>query len=102
MNVQLLFLGPVKQPEYSHGQDWYDEFEYNEKIKYYHISHNGDYRVGDGFRTTLEMQSAFGCSRNLEVYRIHSFLEEDDYCIDNDLVTLDDYIFDNCDGLYEI
>ena len=100
MDIQLVFLGPVKEPEYCHEADWYNPDA--EKIKYYHIVRGGGYRIGDGFRTSLDMQSAFGCSRNLEVYRVHHFLEEDDYCIDNDLVTLDDYIVENCDGLYEI
>lgn len=91
MNVQLLFLGPVRQPEYCHGADWYDPDV--EKIQYYHISYGTGWSVGNTFKID---------SYRLEVYRIHSFLEEDDYCIDNDLVTLDDYIVENCEGLYEI
>lgn len=91
MNVQLLFLGPVRQPEYCHDSDWYDPDV--EKIRYYHISYGTGWSVGN----TIKIDSY-----RLEVYRIHSFLEEDDYCIDNDLVTLDDYIVENCEGLYEI
>jgi len=102
MKTQLIFLSVAKQPEYCHSQEWYDDAERQEKIKYYHIVRGGGYRIGDGFRTSLDMQSAFGCPVNLEVYSIHNFWEEDGICIDNDLVELDDYIFDNCDGLYEI
>lgn len=92
--IQLVFLGPIKQPEYCRGNDWYeDEVRDNEKIKCYHISYGGNYHVGDGFRS--------GTYR-LEVYGAHRFYGEDDYYLDKDLTEMTDWILEHCEGLYEV
>ena len=96
--IQLIFLGKQKQPLYGRT----DEDRENEKIKWYKIIPEGGYRVGDGFLTTTEEQYAFGCPRKMEVYKIHTFEEEDGFTLDNDLISLEDYINDYCMNLIEI
>jgi hypothetical protein len=96
--VQLIFLGKQKQPYYGKT----DEDVENEVIKFYKVIYSGNYRVGDGVIATTTQQFAFGCSRNLEVYKIHQFEDIDGYILDNDLVSLDDYIEEHCSDLIEI
>ena len=96
--IQLVFFGKQKQPLYGRN----DEDIKNEVIKWYKIVPEGGYRVGDGILATTDEQYAFGCPRNLEVYRVHTFEEEDGFTCDKDLISLDDYIDDYCFDLIEL
>ena len=96
--IQLVFLGKQKQPLYGKT----DEDIVNEKIKWYRVVPEGGYRVGDGMLTTIDEQSAFNCPRSLEVYKVHTFIEEDGFTLDNNLISLEDYIDEYCSELIEI
>ena len=95
MNIEVVLLGPQKQPSYCYDHDF-------EQVRWYKICYNSSHRVGDGMVSTFNEQCAFGCPRNLEVYGGHSFIEEDGCTLDNDLVSLEDWIGENCQGLMEI
>lgn len=77
----VIFLGPIKQPEYCHGADWFDED--NEQIKYYHVT-AGNYRVGDEARIYGE---------RYEVYGVEDFSDESELC---------DYLDENYPDIKEI
>lgn len=75
---ELVLLGPVKQPEYCHGQDWYDEE--NERVTKYHINYC------DGGRSSYHVGDSFIHGSHLEVYGGHLFYDEseiDEYLQDN-------------------
>lgn len=91
--VQLVFLGEVKPPIY---------LRETKEPKWYLVCCGGNYHVGDEFRTSVEQQSAFMCPNSLEVYRIHPFETIDGRVVDEDLVDIDDYVFDYCQDMYDI
>jgi hypothetical protein len=100
MRVQVVLLGPVKQPSYYRAQEW-SEFEI-ERSRWYKICYNTDFRVGDGFKTTFDEQCAFMTQPNLEVYGAHNFESDGNYTIDRDFVELEDWVDENCCNLMEI
>ena len=93
--IQLLLLGEVKAPLYCRNEE-------NETIKWYKLSYNSGYRVGDVISTTTEQQYAFMCPKILEIYGIQTFIEDKGYTLNRDFVSLDEYIDEYCDNLVEI
>ena len=65
---ELVLLGPVKQPDYCHETDWFDE-DY-ERITKYHITD-----AVDG-RTNYHVGDSFLHGSHLEVYGSHLFYDE--------------------------
>ena len=93
--IQILFLGEVKTPSYCRNKE-------NETVKWYKLSYNSRYRVGDMISTTIEQQYTFMCPKILEIYRIQTFIEENGYTLDRNFNFLNDFIDDYCDDLVEI
>lgn len=76
--VQIILLGKQKQPLY--GKTVEDKEQ--EKVGWYKIVQNGNYKVGDGIFATLEEQWAFCCPKNLEVYKVLEF-EDGKFSLDD-------------------
>ncbi len=94
MRLQVVILGPQKQPSYVQSD--------GEKARWYRICYNTSYRSGDGIHSLFEWQCAFMCPTNMEVYKTHEFEEIDWVILDRDLIELEDWIYENCAGLIEI
>ena len=65
---ELVLLGPVKQPDYCHETDWFDED--SERVTKYHITD-----AVDG-RTNYHVGDSFLHGSHLEVYGSHLFYDE--------------------------
>ena len=96
--IQLIFLGKQKQPSWGRTE----EDKIAEVIKWYKVVPQGGYRVGDGIAATITEQYAFGCPRNLEIYKIREFEEENGFTCDSNLIPLEEYIDEYCSELMEI
>ena len=88
--VQIILLGKQRLPLYGKT----DEDKVQEKVIWYKIIPNGNYRNGDGIFATLEEQCAFCWPINLEIYNALNF-EDDGY-------SLEKYINEKCINLIEI
>lgn len=71
--MELLLLGPVKQPDYCNGYDWNEDFEENERVRLYHIGF-----APDGQPNHQIEQTVYYDSYRCEVYGIHLFYDENE------------------------
>jgi hypothetical protein len=71
--MELLLLGPVKQPEYCHGYDWNEDEEENERVQWYHTGY-----APDGHSNHQIEQTVYYDSYRVEVYGIHLFYDENE------------------------
>ena len=71
--MELLLLGPVKQPEYCHGYDWNEDEEENERVQWYHTGY-----APDGRSNHQVEQTVYYDSYRVEVYGIHLFYDENE------------------------
>ena len=71
--MELLLLGPVKQPEYCHGYDWNEDEEENERVRWYHTGY-----APDGHSNHQVEQTVHYDSYRAEVYGIHLFYDENE------------------------
>ena len=71
--LELLLLGPVKQPDYCNGYDWNEDSEENERVRWYHIGF-----APDGQPNHQIEQTVYYDSYRCEVYGIHLFYDENE------------------------
>ncbi len=69
--IELLLLGPVKQPEYALDEDE----EENERVRWYHTGYAPDGRSNHQVEQTVHYDSY-----RAEVYGIHLFYDENEMC----------------------
>ena len=101
--VQIIFLGQQKLPEYYWNNTAEEMRHEREFIRWYHIVRNGSYQAGDGFIASNNVQSAFGCPRNLEVYSCHCFYNDGaGHYYDDNSISIEEYLEDDCLNLTEI
>lgn len=91
--IQIIFLGKPKSLPHNKKE---------EVIEWYKIKYNCDCKVGDIIINTIAQQYSFLCPNTLEIYKIHEFLEEDGFIVDDDFIEMCDYIEKYCNGLTEI
>lgn len=75
--IQCVLLGPVKQPEYCHDAEWYDEDQ--EHVQWYHIvpcSINPSYHVGDSLHIDSYRTEVYGACLFYDENELADWLDE--------------------------